>query len=315
MKNSDTYNTQPINRSIGLGLGTNFSHLLNFTYHLSHITYHISPIQLLIISHLSQIEVLKNKQSSYDVKLTSLEQTQTILYDTVQKLWAFSPSTPQSIGNPGTGTTATGAGDEVSRGTGIASTPIPPRAAHMLGVTETLMADQLDTMILDNQRLMAENIKDSSNILSTDSTSLSLWPETAIPKVHPPLIMHKTFSSSSSKSLPHSIYLPENILPLREKCLHFNSAVNDLLQPILPHNANYQYRQSILAFLKNQIRRLFHCSSFEIGIGRVKCFLPDDPMKLCVITGRNSTISWHSVLSDGLNALAEKVCVYTVHLY
>eukprot|EP01038_Epipyxis_sp_PR26KG_P005815 gene5815-8021_t len=85
-----------------------------------------------------------------------------------------------------------------------------------------------------------------------------------------------------------------------------NSCVDEIVQLLQPHMEQFQYRSSAVNMIKYQTRESLNSSVFEIGLHELKCFLPDDSMKLSVVISKTNMIEWHKQLMEQLHIVAEQ---------
>lgn len=105
----------------------------------------------------------------------------------------------------------------------------------------------------------------------------------------------------------HSVTFPavDECLSVLNQVQVYDSAVDEMLQVLRPGENQLQYRASVVSFLKKQIRIALGCNAFEVGLHELHCFLPDDPVRLTVVKGRDVVDTWHRALNDRLQTLAE----------
>jgi hypothetical protein len=119
------------------------------------------------------------------------------------------------------------------------------------------------------------------------------------------LVCHSV-TPTPNDALPSSPYLSTNLfaeIPAEEG---FNQAVNDILVALQPQPAQLQYRDSVLTVLRKTIREALNCEAMEVGLHRLLCYLPDDPLKVSAMICRNHSTKWHRMLCDRLNLIAKK---------
>lgn len=103
----------------------------------------------------------------------------------------------------------------------------------------------------------------------------------------------------------NGISLPGNLIPVNEVCSPCDNVVEELVQMIQPHEAQITYRSSMKTFLANHVKKALGSKVFETGLHGLRCFLPDDPLRLTVILWRHHSANWHTHLSDRLSRSAE----------
>ena len=98
----------------------------------------------------------------------------------------------------------------------------------------------------------------------------------------------------------------EMLLVAVEKSTLFDQDIQTILQMVQPYDAQFQYRSSALGLLRKQIRSTLSVNTFDVSLHEVRCFLPDDPIKLSVIISKSHMATWHSSLVDHFTLLAER---------
>eukprot|EP01038_Epipyxis_sp_PR26KG_P013999 gene13999-18775_t len=106
--------------------------------------------------------------------------------------------------------------------------------------------------------------------------------------------------------LTNAKYLTEDSLPTKEKLFLYDQAVDEIIHSLQPHDAQLQYRASVVSLLRRAARRTLGTSCFEISLQEIRCFLPDDPIRLSVAVSRAHSSEWHKVVVDRLNLLVER---------
>ena len=74
-----------------------------------------------------------------------------------------------------------------------------------------------------------------------------------------------------------------------------------------PHEEQMTHRGSIRLFVSRQVRKAMGARVFETGLQALRCFLPDDSMKLSVVLWRGHAANWHVTLSDVSGTKADSV--------
>lgn len=104
-----------------------------------------------------------------------------------------------------------------------------------------------------------------------------------------------------------SQFFPPNIIPVNEKMTPCDNVVEDLVQMLQPHDEQFQHRGSIRGFIGRHVRRALGAKVFETGLHSLRCFLPDDGMKISVVLWRGHPSHWHVNLSERLCRLADGI--------
>lgn len=231
------------------------------------------------------MEELKTKQTLYDDKLRNLEEMCSSLQDNIKILARSYPL------------------DEKSSS-----------AINQLGNVIDLLSPSSETSPMSRITNEDYTISASSakKLLSDSFSSLGATPfKSGHGPPLSPLLSEETlkiniFVSSSGKSFPACPFITQDMLPSIESIQHFDKAMIAIIEPLMPHPANSQYRQSLFNFFKKQIRRYLNCNAFEVGLSRINCFLPEEVVKISIVVNKANNTSWYSVLSDRLSFLADK---------
>jgi hypothetical protein len=115
-------------------------------------------------------------------------------------------------------------------------------------------------------------------------------------------------SSMDSESTAKSLNLVEIINP---SLLDFNSDLSvmdrltdEIVTMVEPQEAQIQYRLSAARFLSKYTRKILGAQVYEIGLQGLRCFLPDDPIRLSVFLSRGTETGWHMRLNEQLCRLS-----------
>ena len=107
--------------------------------------------------------------------------------------------------------------------------------------------------------------------------------------------------------IPQSKYLNLDLLLGDNRSItQYGKSIDEVLTIIQPHESQLQYRSSAIAFLKKHIRSTLFSNSFEIGVTELKCFLPDDSLKITAIISKSYLTNWHASLLDAFGYLSER---------
>eukprot|EP01034_Spumella_vulgaris_P031267 gene31267-38633_t len=108
--------------------------------------------------------------------------------------------------------------------------------------------------------------------------------------------------------LPSSKHLSAELYPSASLC---TSSVNKILALVQPNDVRIQHHASAVSMLKKETRVALNFHAFDTGLRRLRCFLPDDPVRLGVVCRRRkdmmeggSGASWQSDLMDHLKLVA-----------
>jgi hypothetical protein len=113
-------------------------------------------------------------------------------------------------------------------------------------------------------------------------------------------------SSSYSNHDLKSGSFPIHLIPTNDTPSTSDEALEDFITVIRPHEPQLLFRSSAKSFLSKQARRALGARVFEIGLHSLRCFLPDDSLRLSVILWKNHSGHWHTHLSDRLCRLSEQ---------
>mmetsp|Transcript_34239 Transcript_34239/g.75451 ORF Transcript_34239/g.75451 Transcript_34239/m.75451 type:complete len:915 (+) Transcript_34239:199-2943(+) len=105
---------------------------------------------------------------------------------------------------------------------------------------------------------------------------------------------------AGSNSLPSSAHL-ERLLYVT---LHptVEGEVDALVRALQPLTSAVAYRASMQSLLGRAMRSALNCESYESGLHALRCFLPDDALKISAVICRNHSTKWHRLVSDKLAA-------------
>eukprot|EP01034_Spumella_vulgaris_P029070 gene29070-36057_t len=120
-------------------------------------------------------------------------------------------------------------------------------------------------------------------------------------------------SSENSMTLPKmNVNAPEWAPPdkmgeaSKESNLTQDDAVDALIHKLQPHEAQLEYRSSVIELVRKQVRLALQANAMEVGIHVLRCFLPSDPIRLCVMMNRKAVSGWQTALFERLNIVSEK---------
>eukprot|EP00600_Ochromonadales_sp_CCMP1393_P014037 CAMPEP_0175013974 /NCGR_PEP_ID=MMETSP0005-20121125/10253_1 /TAXON_ID=420556 /ORGANISM="Ochromonas sp., Strain CCMP1393" /LENGTH=1164 /DNA_ID=CAMNT_0016270563 /DNA_START=54 /DNA_END=3544 /DNA_ORIENTATION=- len=105
----------------------------------------------------------------------------------------------------------------------------------------------------------------------------------------------------SCSFLHKDCYAPGSTKFSRELSEQYDAAVEaQVVQLMQPSAAQLLYRSSVTALLTKHIRACLNCETYEIGLHALRCFLPDDPLRVTAVLCRNHSTKWHRTLCDKL---------------
>ena len=87
----------------------------------------------------------------------------------------------------------------------------------------------------------------------------------------------------------------------------FDPLCEEILKMCEPHEEQLFYRKSVTNLLKKHIRMALNTTSVDISLQVIKCFLPDDVIKLSVVVSRSlpTMNDLHNILVEQFTLLAE----------
>jgi hypothetical protein len=190
-----------------------------------------------------------------------------------------------------------------------------PHAIHALSPLGSFTANAPETL----QALALENPASASSG-STDvdaaanSPPLSSKFNPAAPAFNPsaPAFNPKSAATPQSPSTKGPTVLPSSSLlssALYQELPHdeaMQRAAADFIHALCPQQAQVHYRDSVVALIQRNFRSSLNCESLEVGLHRLLCFLPDDPIKVSAVVCRNHSTKWHRIICDRLNMISKK---------
>eukprot|EP00606_Chrysophyceae_sp_TOSAG23-5_P000200 GSChrysophyteH2.ASY1.ANO1.497.1 assembled CDS len=79
---------------------------------------------------------------------------------------------------------------------------------------------------------------------------------------------------------------------------------DEIVTMVEPQESQIQYRVSATRFLSKYTRKILGAQVFEMGLQGLRCFLPDDPIRLSVFLNRGTEAGWHIRLNEHLCRLS-----------
>ena len=151
-----------------------------------------------------------------------------------------------------------------------------------------------DDFSIDNGRVEKLNLNQhymlpSANAYNNES---SLFKDTSEPEVF----------STYDKSL----LLPISTIPCNVEPNEGDNAIEDLIHMLRPHDEQIKLRRSIQQNLMSFVKRHIGCRVFDSTVYAIKCFLPDDGIKLSLVMSRLVPNNWFLMLHDKLMKLSER---------
>lgn len=115
----------------------------------------------------------------------------------------------------------------------------------------------------------------------------------------------------SDQSRRSSVLLEDiSIISTSDTCLQaylrFERELDEFVRMLQPREAQISFRQEAAALMKSHIQKALRCNAFVVSYSKLKCFLPDDPMKITVVLNHAALSTWHKILYDRLVILSEQ---------
>jgi hypothetical protein len=110
----------------------------------------------------------------------------------------------------------------------------------------------------------------------------------------------------SAKVPPISLEDDPNFEQEYALCGAFEKEAEEIIRLVQPRENQFEYRSSATNYLKKQITRSLNCPVLDLSFHELKCFLPDDPIKITVVLSQSSISTWHKVVYDRLLIISEQ---------
>jgi hypothetical protein len=173
-------------------------------------------------------------------------------------------------------------------------------------------AQTIDPSVLRTPFASEPNLA-SRGSATADSGGLKLQPPVASPdpvsaEEGVPVDAESPRSSASTSAnlgdVQQCAELLRSLCPDASQARFFDEAVHEVLRCVEPHGSQVEYRASIVAMLKRQVRYSLRVSTLDCGMFRQRCFLPDDALKLFVVLGKLRAAEWQKTVHDRLTVLS-----------
>lgn len=102
-----------------------------------------------------------------------------------------------------------------------------------------------------------------------------------------------------------STLLPLACIPTNTQPAACDAQLEQIMTLFLPQEPQKKYRDSALAHAARHVKRELRGTTYEISLGAVSCFLPDDPIRLSVLVRRTQATSWHENLAFRLQSVSK----------
>lgn len=79
---------------------------------------------------------------------------------------------------------------------------------------------------------------------------------------------------------------------------------DEVILMIQPQENQIQYRSSVSRYIGGHSRRILSAQIYEIGLQGLKCFLPDDPLRMSVFISRKDEALWYVTLNEQMCRLS-----------
>lgn len=83
-------------------------------------------------------------------------------------------------------------------------------------------------------------------------------------------------------------------------CSPFERETEDFIRMVQPRESQLVFRQAAVELLKSHVQKALRCNAYDISFAELKCFLPDDPIRLTVVVTSMTKATWHKVVYDRL---------------
>jgi hypothetical protein len=125
----------------------------------------------------------------------------------------------------------------------------------------------------------------------------------------------QSFDGKIDGDNPPPAILPKPVISLEDDpnfeqefaiCHTFEKESEEIVRLLQPRENQFDYRSSATNYLKAQITRSLSCPVLDLSFLELKCFLPDDPIKISVVLTQSSISTWHKVVYDRLLIISGK---------
>lgn len=103
-----------------------------------------------------------------------------------------------------------------------------------------------------------------------------------------------------------SLLLPISTIPCNIEPNEVDNDIDDLIHMLRPHDEQIKLRRNIQQSLMSIVKRYIGCRMFDSTVYAIKCFLPDDGIKLSLVMSRLVPNNWFLMLHDKLTKISER---------
>eukprot|EP01038_Epipyxis_sp_PR26KG_P005818 gene5818-8024_t len=111
---------------------------------------------------------------------------------------------------------------------------------------------------------------------------------------------------SKENELSNSKFLPNDLFLSDELAIYYNHGVEEILQSMQPHQSQVLYRSSAFGSVKKLVRKVVNSNSFQTDLFEIRCFLPDDPIRVLAVVSKQNHSTWQSLLLEKLAMFSDR---------
>jgi len=97
---------------------------------------------------------------------------------------------------------------------------------------------------------------------------------------------------------------PPDLLNFGKDTTKWDLLTDEVVTMVQPQDAQIQFRVSASRFVAKHTRKILGTQVYEIGMQGLRCFLPDDPIRLSVFLSRGAEAGWYVRLNEQLCRLS-----------
>ena len=97
---------------------------------------------------------------------------------------------------------------------------------------------------------------------------------------------------------------PADLLNFTKDVSKWDLLTDEIVTMVQPQEAQIQFRVSASRFVAKHTRKILGTQVYEIGMQGLRCFLPDDPIRLSVFLSRGAESGWYVRLNEQLCRLS-----------
>ena len=116
----------------------------------------------------------------------------------------------------------------------------------------------------------------------------------------------ETGSGRNSVDLGSSILdtFPSELLDFTQNVSKWDLLTDEVVTMVQPQELQIQYRVSASRYVAKHTRKILGTQVYEIGMQGLRCFLPDDPIRLSVFLSRGTEAGWYVRLNEQMCRLS-----------